>query len=94
MTRFTDFLNQSDTVLFPGGTGTELQRRGYKTTLPLWSASAVLDGYDLLTQIHREYFQAGSDICIANTFRTTPRAFDKVGRKDEARHALKRANPI
>lgn len=92
MTRFTDFLNTADTVLFPGGTGTELQRRGFKTTLPLWSASAVFDdGYDLLTQIHWDYFKAGADICITNTFRTTPRAFDKIGRRDEARHALKRA---
>jgi homocysteine S-methyltransferase len=88
MPGFTDFLKEQDIVLFPGATGTELQRRGFATTLPLWSASANLDGFDILTQIHRDYFLAGADICITNTFRTTPRTFDKVGRKDDAHRAL------
>lgn len=91
MSDFLNFLQREDTVLFAGAVGTELQRRGFKTTLPLWSASAPLDGYDVLTQIHKDYFSAGADICITNTFRTTPRTFDKVGRAQDAHLALKRA---
>lgn len=91
MSSFKNFLDTEDVVLFAGAIGTELQRRGFKTTLPLWSAAAPLDGYDLLTQIHRDYFDAGADVCITNTFRTTPRTFEKVGNPAQGRTALKRA---
>jgi homocysteine S-methyltransferase len=89
---FTDFLSSKNLVIFPGGTGTELQRRGYKTTLPLWSAQANEDGFDLLTSIHEDYFKAGADICVTNTFRTTPRSYKKVDRSaEDAHHSLKEA---
>lgn len=91
MSEFLSFLKRGETIVFAGAVGTELQRRGFKTTLPLWSASAPLDGYDVLTQIHHDYFTAGADICITNTFRTTPRTFEKVGDARLARQALKRA---
>ena len=66
-TEFENFLNQKDFIILGGGFGTELQRRGYKTTLPLWSAQANLDAPDLVVEIHRDYFNAGSDICVTNT---------------------------
>ena len=88
-TKFEDFLDQRDFIILGGGFGTELQRRGYKTTLPLWSAQANLDAQDLVVEIHSDYFKAGSDICVTNTFRTTPRTFKKLGREDEAREAMK-----
>ncbi len=87
---FESFLAREALILFPGGMGTELQRRGYQTALPLWSAQANLDAYDLVRRIHRDYFDAGADIVITNTFRTTPHTFAKIGRADEAHEALKR----
>jgi S-methylmethionine-dependent homocysteine/selenocysteine methylase len=80
-----------DLVILGGAMGTELQRRGYKTTLPLWSASANLDAIELVEEIHNDYFDAGADICITNTFRTTPRTFKKLGRELEAHDALKKS---
>ncbi len=88
---FPGFIHTARTVLFPGAMGTELQRRGYKSTLPLWPAAANLDAPDLVGQIHAEYFNAGADVAITNTFRTTPRTFRKVGRESEAEGALKKA---
>ncbi len=88
---FEDALNAASPMLFPGGMGTELQRRGYKTVLPLWSAQANLDAFDLVAAIHHDYFSAGADIAVTNTFRTTPRTFGKVGRAHQAQEALKRA---
>ena len=90
-TLFTDFLNNTPFVLLGGAMGTELQRRGYATTLPLWSASANLADPNLVLQIHRDYFAAGADLCITNTFRTTPRAYAKVNKTQEAHAALKAA---
>src|SRR5262249_42471529 len=36
---------------------------------------------DKVREIHEEYAQAGADVLTANTFRTTPRALAKAGRK-------------
>ena len=88
---FQKFLETNEICIFPGGTGTELQRRGYKTKLPLWSAQANLDDFDLVKQIHIDYLNAGAHVCVTNTFRTTPRTFEKIGRKSEAKHALAEA---
>ncbi len=94
MTNIVDFFTQKDFVILGGAMGTELQRRGYKTKLPLWSASANEDAPELVEQIHTDYFNAGADLCITNTFRTTPRAYDKVGRKKDARDALNKSVEI
>ncbi len=60
-------------LILDGATGTELQRRGIETTLPLWSAS--------------DYIQSGADIIITNTFRTTERTFRKVNIHGKAKEA-------
>ena len=91
---FTDFIHNADTLIFAGAMGTELQRRGYATALPLWSAAANLDAPGLVEEIHDDYFDAGADVAITNTFRTTPRAFRKAGRESEARDALKKSVAI
>jgi S-methylmethionine-dependent homocysteine/selenocysteine methylase len=74
-----------------GPMGTELQRRGYKTTLPLWSGSANLENIELVKQIHRDYVALGAEIITTNTFRTNPRAWAKVDREGEAEIATKDA---
>lgn len=76
---FTD-----NACLFLGGaTGTEIQRRGFSTTLPLWSAGALFKRPDLVREIYRDYIKAGADIIVTNTFRTQRRTLQKVGLEDE-----------
>jgi len=60
-------------VLLDGAIGTELERRGVRCGLPLWSSHALLDAPDVLAQIHAEYVEAGAEILTANTFRTQRR---------------------
>jgi S-methylmethionine-dependent homocysteine/selenocysteine methylase len=88
---FARFIRNAGTVIFPGGLGTELQRRSYRSALPLWSAAANLDAPGLVEQIHADYFEAGADVAVTNTFRTTPRTFAKAGRTGEAWSALRQA---
>lgn len=57
-------------IILDGAMGTELQRRGYDTSLPLWSARALLENPDAVRQIHHEYVAAGADVITTNTFRT------------------------
>jgi S-methylmethionine-dependent homocysteine/selenocysteine methylase len=75
----TDLLERNQTLVLDGAMGTELQRRGVDTGLPLWSARALLTAPETVLRIHREYAEAGADILTANTFRTTPRTLMKEG---------------
>jgi S-methylmethionine-dependent homocysteine/selenocysteine methylase len=65
--------------------GTELQRRGADTRLPLWSARALVDAPDLVSAIHREEVNAGADVLTANTFRTHRRTLAKGGLAERSR---------
>src|SRR6266581_3209778 len=91
--RLEALLERPRPVLLDGAVGTELARRGVDTTLPLWSARALLDdkGLETLTRIHEEYAAAGAEILVTNTFRTTLRAVEKAGRGDAWREINRRA---
>lgn len=60
-------------TLLDGPVGTELNRRGVATPLPLWSAGAIESAPEIVSQIHRDYADAGASIHTANTFRTKRR---------------------
>jgi S-methylmethionine-dependent homocysteine/selenocysteine methylase len=78
-------------LILDGATGTELNRRGIDTGLPMWSANALTndDGLNTLRQIHRDYLEAGANILTTNTFRTKRRAV--AGKGFDARELTKRA---
>ncbi len=59
--------------------GTELQRRDANTTLPLWSAQALLKDPELVWTIHGDDAASGAEILTANTFRTHARTLAKAG---------------
>jgi len=81
----------SNLLLLDGATGTELNRRGVDTGLPLWSANALTrdSGLNVLRQVHLDYLNAGADIITTNTFRTNRRAL--IGRGFSARELTLRA---
>ncbi|MCB0713689.1 MAG: homocysteine S-methyltransferase family protein [Ignavibacteriae bacterium] len=73
----------SHTLLLDGPTGTELQRRGFDTHLPLWSARALLEAPEVVEQIHREYIAAGAGLITTNSFRTNRRVVERAGYSSE-----------
>ncbi|MCY3414900.1 MAG: homocysteine S-methyltransferase family protein [Candidatus Heimdallarchaeota archaeon] len=77
--------------LLDGPMGTELHRRGSDTTLPLWSARALIEDPDLILSIYHDYILAGARIITTNTFRTQRYTFDKVGIEDQSVKLTKRA---
>ncbi len=77
-------LSRTTPVLLDGAMGTELQRRGVGTGLPLWSANALMANPDIVRQIHADYIAAGADIITTNTFRTTRRTFMHAGIPDNS----------
>src|SRR3989344_2958101 len=81
--RFRKRLEDGETLILNGAMGTEIQRRGVSTKLPLWSAAAVVSDPDVIKQIHRDYIYAGADILTTNTFRTNVRTLCKAGMTSE-----------
>ncbi len=76
MISFLDRLSQNKPLLLDGATGTELNRRGVDTGLPLWSARALIENPAAVRSIHADYIAAGADVLTTNTFRTHRRTLD------------------
>jgi S-methylmethionine-dependent homocysteine/selenocysteine methylase len=93
---FLTALSQSRKLILDGATGTELNRRGVDTGLPLWSANALMNDHDagLLQQIHEDYLRAGADIITTNTFRTHRRALAASGNANRSLELTRKAVEI
>jgi S-methylmethionine-dependent homocysteine/selenocysteine methylase len=78
-------LREGPPLLLDASMGTELQRRGADTRLPLWSARALLDDPGLVRRIHSEEVEAGAEVLTANTFRTHRRTLAKGGLGERSR---------
>jgi S-methylmethionine-dependent homocysteine/selenocysteine methylase len=75
-------LQKGPPLLLDGATGTELERRGLYTGLPLWSTHALLAAPDWLRRIHADHAQAGAEIVTAATFRTQRRTLLRASAAD------------
>ena len=74
-------LRQQEKLLLDGAMGTEILRRGIPTTLPLWSAEALLIHPQVVQNIHEDYIRCGAQIIITDTFRTTRRQAYRLHRR-------------
>ena len=90
---FLTSLSQPHKLILDGATGTELNRRGVDTGLPLWSANALMSDRDakILQQIHEDYLRASADIITTNTFRTHRRVLAPSGNAHRALELTRRA---
>jgi len=66
-------------LVLDGAGGTELERRGVRAPLPLWSAAAIDAAPDVLRAIHADYVAAGADVLVANTFRVSAHTLSRAG---------------
>ena len=64
--------------ILDGAMGSELIKRGLSLPNHIWAADANIHHPKLVQKIHRQYVDAGADYIITNTFRTTPRAYQKT----------------
>jgi S-methylmethionine-dependent homocysteine/selenocysteine methylase len=78
-------------LILDGATGTELERRGVATRLPLWSARALDSDPELVREIHADYVASGVDAVTANTFRTQRRTLAHAGIAERAQELTARA---
>jgi S-methylmethionine-dependent homocysteine/selenocysteine methylase len=75
---FRKRLSAGPPLLLDAAMGSDLNRRGLPTRLPLWSALGLLERPDLVRQIHLDNLLAGADIVTTNTFRSTARTLAKA----------------
>jgi S-methylmethionine-dependent homocysteine/selenocysteine methylase len=77
-------LRQDEVLLLDSAMGTELQRRGVETAMPLWSTHGLLAAPELVREIHVANVQAGAEVLTANTFRSNLRAMRAAGLEERA----------
>ena len=66
-------------VILDGATGTELDRCGIVSAGPAWSAVAIMKNPEIVRKLHSDYVEAGAEVILANTFRTTDHAIRSAG---------------
>ena len=59
-------------LLLDGGTGRELMRIGAPFRQPEWSALALLEAPQYVTQVHEAYVASGADIITTNSYAVVP----------------------
>lgn len=60
------------TLILDGGMGRELQRLGAPFRQPEWSALALMEGQDFVTQAHDSFALAGAKVISANSYAIVP----------------------
>ena len=76
-------LDQGQTIILDGGTGTDIQRRGAPMNGQTWCAEVNLTHPDIVRAVHDDYIRVGADIITANTFATSALSFNAFGRDDD-----------
>ena len=59
-------------ILIDGGMGQELMHRSKVKPDGLWSARVMLDNYDLVVDLHRDFIKAGAEAITLNSYSVTP----------------------
>lgn len=73
-----------DVLILDGGLATELDRRGYDISGPLWSARVLLETPEAIEQLHYDYLAAGAECVISASYQASYDGFAKLGlSKDE-----------
>jgi len=68
-----------DILILDGGLATELEKRGYDISGPLWSARHLLDAPDAIEQLHYDYFAAGAQCVTSASYQASYEGFAKLG---------------
>ena len=87
---FQDWLNDdSKVILFDGGMGSELIKRGLKIgKIP---DMLNIEQPDVISEIHKSYYDAGSNMCQTNTFGSTPLNLKKHDIDNQIEEIIKKA---
>jgi homocysteine S-methyltransferase len=66
-------------LILDGGLATELERRGYDVSNPLWSAQLLQTAPAAIEQLHYDYFAAGARCAITASYQASFEGFAALG---------------
>ena len=68
-----------DITVLDGGMGSELIAREVLSSEGLWSARALLEAPEAVSQIHHDFIRAGAGVITTNSYSTIPSYLEKEG---------------
>jgi homocysteine S-methyltransferase len=72
-------LDLSGLHVLDGGMATELERKGFNLSGPLWSAHVLESSPDAIADVHRAYLEAGADCLLTASYQVSAEGFQKIG---------------
>ena len=77
-----------------GGMATELERKGFDLSGPLWSAHVLESSPEAIAAVHRDYLEAGADCLLTASYQVSMEGFQQIGydvqrAAEAAAHALR-----
>lgn len=66
-------------LVLDGAMSYELEKQGVDTNNKLWTATALIDQLSKVYQAHWDYFEAGADLVITDTYQANIQAYTKAG---------------
>jgi hypothetical protein len=69
-------------VVIDGATGTEVERRGVPLLENAWNAQAQVSHPQVLQSVHEDYYRAGAEIVISNTFACSRHVLTDAGERE------------
>lgn len=65
--------------LLDGGLATELERRGFDLSGPLWSAKLLASAPEAIAAVHDDYLEAGADCLMTASYQVSAEGFQALG---------------
>lgn len=76
-------------IVLDGAMSDELEKQGVETDNKLWTATALVDQLNKVYNAHQDYFRAGAELVITDTYQANVQAFEESGySKKEAKNLL------
>lgn len=80
---------QTNGLILDGSMSYELEKQGVDTANKLWTATALADSLQAVYNTHLEYFKAGAQLTITDTYQANVQAFTAAGYSaEEAREFI------
>ena len=70
-------------LVLDGAMSTALEKQGIDTNTDLWTAVALDKDLDKVYKVHMNYFQAGAQMAITDTYQANVQAFEKHGYSED-----------
>jgi S-methylmethionine-dependent homocysteine/selenocysteine methylase len=65
-------MTKSRIIILDGGMGRELERRGAPFRQPEWSALAIVEAFEIVKEVHKDFIKSGAGVITTNSYALVP----------------------